>query len=422
VTALGPTAAAPVGEGSDPLAAGLTPEHDAGALAAIDLTGTQLAPGFPVDELTARAQAYARGARAGSTWAAYDRQWRRFETWCERVGERSLPADPLTVARFLAELAPIWRSATPADPAADIVEGQVCERPGLRPGSLRGYLAAISIAHATATAPNPTGSEAVRRTMAGIARHPGVASVTRRTAARREDIAAIIAAMSPEEHLAEARDTALILIGWKAALRASDLAGMRIEDQRLTDDGLAVHLRRSKTDQTGTGATIGITATPGPHHPRPEQIGDDDPVADTHAEDGEPADGQDGDQRQRLDMPDVSLDVVTAWWRWKQVLGGHGLVTGPAWRGIDRYRRRPRATGLTRKRLVILRRAEAACIDPTSWGAHSLRRGFATEAITRGVPDRDVQRHGRWKSRASMDPYIEIATTFDATNPTRWLD
>jgi hypothetical protein len=50
------------------------------------------------------------------------------------------------------------------------------------------------------------------------------------------------------------------------------------------------------------------------------------------------------------------------------------------------------------------------------------QRGFATEAIARGVPERDVQRHGRRKSRASMDPYIEIARTFDATNPTRWLD
>jgi hypothetical protein len=52
-------------------------------------------------ELTERAAALARGARAESTWAAYTGQWRRFETWCARMGERALPADPLTVARFL---------------------------------------------------------------------------------------------------------------------------------------------------------------------------------------------------------------------------------------------------------------------------------------------------------------------------------
>jgi integrase len=118
------------------------------------------------------------------------------------------------------------------------------------------------------------------------------------------------------------------------------------------------------------------------------------------------------------------LDVVTAWRRWKQLLGSHGVITGPAWRGIDRYGRRPRSSGLCRDsiRLIICRRAAAAGLETVAWGAHSLRRGFATEAIARGVPERDVQRHGRWRSRASMDPYVEIARTFDATNPTRWLD
>jgi integrase len=187
------------------------------------------------------------------------------------MGERALPREPLTVARFLAELAPVWRPSTPEDPAANIVEGQVCPRAGLRPGSLRGYLAAISVAHASAGAPNPTHPEAVRRTMAGIARHPGVAPVTRRAAARRDDIVAMLAVMRPEEHLADARDTALILIGWKAALRASDLAGMRIEDQRLTDEGLAVHLRRSKTDLAPAPASPPAPDPPTPAAPLSRQ-------------------------------------------------------------------------------------------------------------------------------------------------------
>jgi integrase len=121
------------------------------------------------------------------------------------------------------------------------------------------------------------------------------------------------------------------------------------------------------------------------------------------------------------------LDAVAAWARWRSLLGSHGIITGPAWRGIDRYDRRPRAGGLTRNslRLIITRRATAAGLhtqDEPGWGAHSLRRGFATEAIARGVPERDVQRHGRWKSRATMDTYINDAHTFDTTNPTRWLD
>lgn len=341
-------------------------------------------------ELTARAQAYARGARSESTWATYERNWARFEAWCAEAGETALPADPLTVARFLVDLAPAWRPATPGDPPEQVVAGQVLERPGLRPSTLDGYVAAISVAHQTAGAPNPTTVEAVRRTMAGIRRHPGVGPVTRRAAARRQQMIAMLAAMRPDEHLADARDTALLLLGWKAALRADDLVRLRIEDVAVTEEGLVLHLRRSKSDQEGAGTAVGIVASQ--------------------------ATGGDGGHG-------VSLDAVAAWVRWRGRLGSHGIVTGPAFRGIDRYGRRPRARGLTRNsiRLIVIRRAEAAGLDGADWGAHSLRRGFATEAIAQGVPERNVQHHGRWRTRAALDAYIDAATTFDTTNPTRWL-
>lgn len=99
------------------------------------------------------------------------------------------------------------------------------------------------------------------------------------------------------------------------------------------------------------------------------------------------------------------LDAGAAWVHWRDRLGAHGIVDGPAWRGIDRYGRRPRAGGLHRNTVaeIIKRRAAAAGLDDAGrWGGHSLRRGFATEAIAAGVPERDVQRHGRWRSRASM--------------------
>src|ERR1700754_3082635 len=68
------------------------------------------------EELTARARDFAQGSRAESTWEAYRRQWARFEEWCRAAGEKAMPAEPLTVARFLADVAPVWRAATPADP------------------------------------------------------------------------------------------------------------------------------------------------------------------------------------------------------------------------------------------------------------------------------------------------------------------
>ena len=49
-----------------------------------------------------------------NTRRGYGTQWRLFDEWCDDVGLRSLPADPLTVARYLAARAgegatPAWR-------------------------------------------------------------------------------------------------------------------------------------------------------------------------------------------------------------------------------------------------------------------------------------------------------------------------
>jgi hypothetical protein len=389
-------------------------------------------------ELTELAREFVQDSRADSTWRVYDARWARFVAWCADQGEPALPADPVTVCRFLADLAPRWRPATPTDPDEAIVAGKVLIRPGLRPDTVAGYLAAISIAHQAATTPsdlangrlamateldqdldriladadmagpdtaaraavarpasiaaglavesirNPARHDLVLRVVAGIRRQPTVRPVRRRDALRTEDMDAILATLDPAEHLADARDAALLLIGWNAGLRTDDLARLDITDLIVVpDQGLAVHLRRSKTDPTGTGATLGITAA---------------------------------------DHPSDPLDAVTAWTRWRNRLASHGLHIGPAWRAIDRYGRRPRATRMTTKTIdaIISRRAADAGLEGDH-GGHSLRRGFATSAIAAGADKDRVQKHGRWRSAASMSPYIDDAELFDADNPTRYL-
>lgn len=58
------------------------------------------------------------------------------------------------------------------------------EREGLRPGTLAGYPVAILVVHQTAQLEKPTRAEAVRRALAGIRGHFGVAPTGRRAAAR----------------------------------------------------------------------------------------------------------------------------------------------------------------------------------------------------------------------------------------------
>lgn len=57
---------------------------------------------------------------------------------------------------------------------------------------------------------------------------------------------------------AGARDAALLLVGFAAAVRRSELIALDIADLEHRHEGLVVTLRRSKTDQDGTGRQIGL--------------------------------------------------------------------------------------------------------------------------------------------------------------------
>lgn len=334
--------------------------------------------------LLERAGSYARGARTASTWEAYDRDMARFVAWCTLRGLTALPAEPATVCVWLADQAPVWRPATTNDPVELVVEGQVRERDGLRPATIARRLASISVVHRAAGVANPAGHEQVRATMAGIRRHPGVASPRRRTAARTEQVLSMTAGLAPENNVVDARDLALILIGYAAALRRSDLARLDLDDLTVDEHGLSVRIRRSKTDQEAVGVTVGVAAD----------------------EDG-------------------ACPAAEAWAAWRAHLARVGVTRGAAWRPIHRSRQDTltiRPTRLSGRAIneIVGRRAAQVGLDG-DYGSHSLRRGLATEAIANGVPEHAVMRHGRWRSTTTMRGYVDDAERFAATNPSRHL-
>ncbi|MBE7245575.1 MAG: tyrosine-type recombinase/integrase [Actinomycetospora chiangmaiensis] len=346
--------------------------------------GEAVGSGLVDPTLLERAGNYARGARASSTWEAYDRDMARFAAWCTARGLTALPAEPATVCVWLADQAPVWRSATAADPLEVVVEGQVLERDGLRPATIARRLAAVSVVHRAAGVANPAAHEQVRATMAGIRRHPGVAPAHRRTAARTEQVHSMTSGLDPEHDAVDARDLALILIGYAAALRRSDLARLDLADLSVDEHGLSVRVRRSKTDQEAEGAVVGIAA-------------DDD----------------------------GACPAAEAWELWRAHLARTGVTRGAAWRPIHRSRQDVltiRAARLSGRSIneIIVRRAAQVGLDG-NFGSHSLRRGLATEAIANGVPEHAVMRHGRWRSATTMRGYVDDAERFAATNPTRHL-
>ncbi len=86
----------------------------------------------------------------------------------------------------------------------------------------------------------------VRNTLKGIKRTLGSATV-QKAPALTADVRAMVDAS--EDGLIGQRDRALILLGFAGAFRRAELVALDVSDLDFNRDGLAVTLRRSKTDQ-----------------------------------------------------------------------------------------------------------------------------------------------------------------------------
>ena len=192
----------------------------------------------------------AQESHSAVTRRIYLAAWRRFEAWADREGLGSIPALPETVAAYLAE-----RAAN-----------------GLSPASLRLDRAAIRHHHTDAGHANPADNEGVRRVLRGLTRRAAREGRTPRQAAAltEEGLAAIRATAhlrrtgpgGRTERASKARrrgevDIALVSVMRDALLRRSEAAALTWADVEFRSDGSArVTVRRSKSDQDGTGATL----------------------------------------------------------------------------------------------------------------------------------------------------------------------
>jgi site-specific recombinase XerD len=197
------------------------------------ITGADIVP-LPAlpSPLPAQVREYIRASKAASTLRGYQSDWRHFCGWCEAHGVHTLPANPETVASYIAECA-----------------GH------LKPGSIQRRLNAIAEAHKAVGLESPTHTGIVQNTMKGIRRTKGTAA-TQKAPALIDHVRAMVAATDAD--IIGARDRALILLGFAGAFRRSELVGLDVEDCAFGKDGLTVTLRRSKTDQSGAGRKIGI--------------------------------------------------------------------------------------------------------------------------------------------------------------------
>ena len=295
-----------------------------------------------VDPL-ASVRAYLAAEKSSNTRRAYAADWADFSAWCDTVNLNNMPAAPATVARYIASLA---------------------DR-GRKTATIQRRLAAIRAVHKAAGFEPPTNAEGVKATMRGIRRRLGSRPV-RKAPATAEVLHKVLAHVP--DTLAGRRDRAILLVGFAAALRRSEIAALHVHHIERRARGIVLHIEASKTDQEAQGEQIPI--------PNGREL---KPVA-----------------------------ALEAW------LAAAGLEEGPIFREVDRHgkvgRRALAGESVAR---IVKRAAAAAGLDPKLFGGHSMRAGFVTSALDRGEDVFKVMRISRHVKVDTVKVYDRRESGFD---------
>jgi site-specific recombinase XerD len=177
--------------------------------------------------------------------------------------------------------------------------------------------------------------------LAGIERTHGVRQQGR-DALLLEDLLAVLPA---GDDLLAVRDRALLLLGFAGGFRRGELAALQVEDLQFREEGLAVLVRRGKTDPEGAGRKVGI------------------PFGEHEAT--------------------CPVRALRSW------LEAGVIRNGPVFRRV--YGRHvgqelePQAVWC-----IVRRLCAKAGLDARRFGAHSLRAGMVTQAIRGGASDHAI--------------------------------
>lgn len=312
------------------------------------------------DELSVDERRYIGAARAASTLRGYRSDWTEFATWCTQQHLPPMPAAPRTVSGYLTLLA-----------------GH-----GAKVGTMSRRLSAIKFVHKLQNHSDPTANALVVGVWEGIRRQHTTDPTQARPLMPPQlwDVLATFPVQRtwktpgrpPEPDVAGARNRALLLVGFVAALRRSELTAIDVDHIADHEAGLVIQLIRSKTNQRGETHELVVL----PRATNPARC------------------------------------PVTALQNWLQLAG---ITAGPIFRAVSKGNRAldRRLTAAAVNDIIRAAVAAAGLEDPGSYSAHSLRAGFVTYAHTRGATDHAIAHQTRHRSLSSVGTYIRTDTAWD---------
>lgn len=318
------------------------------------------------------ARAIADGTPA-NTLSAYLRDFADFQAWCAAQAPpfHPLPADGVAIEGYLTYLRDLRRS-----------DGRFA----LRAGTIERRLSGIVWAHEFENLPNPRTPQIKKLIRAiKVARSVGGEPAPKMAAPLTlADLRKIDRLLGEDGTVLSTRNQAIIMVGWACALRRSEICALDLEDIHVSDEGIAVTIRRGKTDQTGAGVTLPLSREPG------------------------------------------ALCPVRSLERWLEARGSEpGPLFCRHWNG-KRGGRLHIGKRLNDQQVALLvdslvkrvgLRSEYGKLE---FSAHSLRAGFITESVRLGRKESEVQKHSRHKTHRVFMGYVRITETFKS-NPVKGL-
>lgn len=308
----------------------------------------------PLHILEEKADFFAGASLSKATRKAYQTDWETFFSFCRDHELDPLPATPETVCLFLTDSAESGRSTS----------------------TITRRCTSITAIHENAGHLSPVKDAKVVRVLRGIKRTKG-APQQKSKAISWVQLQKLVSQC--DSLMIGLRDAALMTLGWATALRRSELVALNVGDLEISERGIIVTVSRSKTDQEGRGARLAVPASKSGLCPVAcvkrwlNRLSENTPLPPTTPL-----------------FPNIGRSNKDKWWCETKGRIADRMVSK-----------------------IVKRYCRYIGLKPDHYSAHSLRRGFATEAGSRGVPERIISRHTRHRSVTVLRGYIEDGTIWE---------
>jgi len=175
-----------------------------------------------------------KNSKSNNTVRAYKSDYSDFGLFCAQHGFKSLPSEPKIVSLYLTQLS----------------------TKNIKMSTIKRRLVSIGVIHKLKGHYLDTKHPLIIENLMGIKRRKGIIQNGKKPLLI-NNLKKIINVIDDQkkEKVKIFRDRTIILIGFSGGFRRNEIVSLDYDDLDFVDDGLKINLKRSKTDQFGTGFT-----------------------------------------------------------------------------------------------------------------------------------------------------------------------